>query len=457
MGKVVVVKSIFLSKLSFVVASLPNPDNNFFTSLNKSIYSFIWGSPRDRIKRKQLVQDYQQGGLKMIDIVHYCNAMKLRWLQRLHCNNKEVMWVNIFYSHFNSFCNLNDVLELSATAIFQLAGTIGNSFWKNVLETWSYVLSSYLAVDKISIRDFALQHIWFNDLFYIDGNHLTHDKLYNAGIRCINDFLNSDGSFYAFNDFCKLYDIKINFLTYFSLINCFRSKANQIFPGLNFVKQHSCVSYPSSFNVLNFFGTGCKSFYNFLAKDKEYGSVARVKWNDNLNMDIDCITWKQINLRPFIAIKDTRLQWFQYRINNRILGCNVFLHKINLSDHDLCSFCKHEPETICHLLYFCNISQAFWREFTDLLASRTKFILNLNQEVVLFGTSLNKTLNVIILLAKFYLYRCKYRSNSPRLKFFLLMLKDYYFVQKYNATVYCRIVSFDSEWKRWLPLFLTNL
>ena len=217
----------------------------------------------------------------------------------------------------------------------------------------------------------------------------------------------------------------------------------------------SAILY-TSFNVLNFFGTGCKSFYNFLAKDKEYDSVARVKWNDNLNMDIDCITWKQINL-TLIAIKDTRLQWFQYRINNRILGCNVFLHKINLSDHDLCSFCKHEPETICHLLYFCNISQAFWREFTDLLASRTMFILNLNQEVVLFGTSLNKTLNVIILLAKFYLYRCKYRSNSPRLKFFLLMLKDYYFVQKYNATVYCRIVSFDSEWKRWLPLFLTNL
>ena len=54
---------------------------------------------------------------------------------------------------------------------------------------------------------------------------------------------------------------------------------------------------------------------------------------------------------PFKTTTNTKLRWFQFRINNRILCTNKFLYRIRKSDNQLCTFCSEEEETIEHLLW----------------------------------------------------------------------------------------------------------
>jgi hypothetical protein len=45
-------------------------------------------------------------------------------------------------------------------------------------------------------------------------------------------------------------------------------------------------------------------------------------------LEIDNAEWKIIHNLPFKITKSTKLQWFQYRIINKILATNSFLFKI---------------------------------------------------------------------------------------------------------------------------------
>lgn len=50
--------------------------------------------------------------------------------------------------------------------------------------------------------------------------------------------------------------------------------------------------------------------------------------------------------KPFRITKDTKMQWFQTRINHKILATNKFLCKIKITDDSKCFFCKVSEETI---------------------------------------------------------------------------------------------------------------
>ena len=64
---------------------------------------------------------------------------------------------------------------------------------------------------------------------------------------------------------------------------------------------------------------------------------------------------------PLFLTKDSMLQWFQYRINHRILGTSRLMFKMGIVDKENCSFCNHFSETILHLFWECRYVDQFWR------------------------------------------------------------------------------------------------
>ena len=115
------------------------------------------------------------------------------------------------------------------------------------------------------------------------------------------------------------------------------------------------------------------------------------------------------NLRgPFQITKETKLQWFQFRLINRILSCNKYLFKINKRDNDLCCFCNTETESLLHLFIYCNTVNSFWLDFKDWVKEKTNYCFNMCAKTILFGSNVDAVLNYIILLTKFFIYRCKY-------------------------------------------------
>ena len=91
--------------------------------------------------------------------------------------------------------------------------------------------------------------------------------------------------------------------------------------------------------------------YNILISESKYTPSGKTKWNVTFNTsDMEWITNFKI---PFIVIQNSKLQWFQTRINHYILGTNVILNKIDPSVSDKCYFCKRESESIEHLFWEC--------------------------------------------------------------------------------------------------------
>lgn len=60
LGRVTIVKSLILSKFTFLILSLPNPPPHFIKNLNTMLYKFIWKGG-DRVARNQMIQDYSHG------------------------------------------------------------------------------------------------------------------------------------------------------------------------------------------------------------------------------------------------------------------------------------------------------------------------------------------------------------------------------------------------------------
>ena len=77
MGKITVIKTFLLPKLNHLLLSLPNPDPHVLQRINDLFYRFIWSNKPDKIKRNIMKLTHLEGGLKMVDIRVFMNAMKI--------------------------------------------------------------------------------------------------------------------------------------------------------------------------------------------------------------------------------------------------------------------------------------------------------------------------------------------------------------------------------------------
>ena len=57
LGKITVVKTILLSKLTHLFISLQSPSKMFIKVLETMFYNYIWGSKTDRVSRNELAKD----------------------------------------------------------------------------------------------------------------------------------------------------------------------------------------------------------------------------------------------------------------------------------------------------------------------------------------------------------------------------------------------------------------
>ena len=159
--------------------------------------------------------------------------------------------------------------------------------------------------------------------------------------------------------------------------------------------------------------------------------------------------------------KDSKLIWFQYRVIHNILSTNRSVSKYNDLQSDKCQFCKIESEHIYHLLFECSKIEMFWKELCNKINSRCSHAhnLQLSRTLILFGTDINhqKTddiLKLIVLMAKQYMYRCKFQDRLPQIKEFIAIIHDRYVIERaMSISKGERPATFQIKWVNYLPLF----
>ena len=94
LGRITVLKTIIIPKLTYLLISLPNPSNKLLKSINDTSFKFIWQNKLDKLKRDLITQEYQDGGIKMINITNFIAALKATWIRRVLMNHSK--WHTLF-------------------------------------------------------------------------------------------------------------------------------------------------------------------------------------------------------------------------------------------------------------------------------------------------------------------------------------------------------------------------
>ena len=103
--KTTVLKSLEDSKLLYILSPLPT-DYRALQELSKStFFNFLWSGNGNKIKikRRVMIVDYSDGGLKMIDLQSFNKALKSTWLKKYLEPENYGKWKYFFDSELRNF------------------------------------------------------------------------------------------------------------------------------------------------------------------------------------------------------------------------------------------------------------------------------------------------------------------------------------------------------------------
>ena len=80
-GKITVVKSLVLSKVSHLALVLPNLSKRQIREIEKMIFHFIWGGKPDKVSCEHTKMAEHCGGLGMVDLESFWLSLKFSWLR----------------------------------------------------------------------------------------------------------------------------------------------------------------------------------------------------------------------------------------------------------------------------------------------------------------------------------------------------------------------------------------
>ena len=103
-----------------------------------SIFDFLWDGKPDKIKRKQLIQPVELGGLQLTDIYSFINSIEYSWVKRIIDTTNKSKWAlfcqNTLAKYGGSLifeCNISESIILDIAK--------ENMFLSNILSSWSHV------------------------------------------------------------------------------------------------------------------------------------------------------------------------------------------------------------------------------------------------------------------------------------------------------------------------------
>ena len=440
LGRIAVLKSLILSKIVQLWMLLPNPPDNFIDGLQKMCYLFVWNRKKDKISRKTVVMQICKGGLGLPDIRQFINALKLSWLRRFPKTIHK--WKNIIKALFPSIEHLDTYgpnLPLNRNVI--------NGFWADTITAYT------LFTEKVPLsttEEILAEPLLFNNNLKIGSKPIIHKEWCQHGVKCISDVLHNDGTFLTFIEFNEKYALHVNFIVFYACINAVKKYLRKFDTVLS---NNTALTMRKSLNLLYSVQKGTKLYYNILM-DSSTTPNCCAKWDAKLSKNID---WLQ-TFQLIQKIKEVKLKWFQIRLVHRILGTNAALKKMRISDSELCTFCNTDVESLQHLFWDCVFVRSFWLDLENIINDRCHIIhdIHFNEDLVLFGNDTrfksDDVFDLILLLAKFYIYQCKMEKSTPQTRIFLKKLMYRFEIEKFVALINLDTNELLLRWMPYMPL-----
>ena len=361
MGKIYLIKSEFLSKIIYSATILPIPDG-YIKKLNKILFKFLWPGS-EKIKRVILQNDFEHGGLKMINITTQFYALKAAWIPRLlKDQNLQSSWTIIPKMYFQEFGDHLAILKMNCYDIKSFPQlTKLPKFYQEVIIGFN----KSKIVPKIENRNDCLNSIiWGNRNFnynqngvkkvLISKNWHSNGFIFVKNFRFINNKVDqrfildriTDKSNILAEMTCFIKSVK----PYLPLIGNYNPYTNHYW---------SDISITNDFAALNNFESKkSKFFYGSIQSQNVTYPYTENHWR-NIYPTLLNSSFPMIYLTRVQHIKDYKLAQFNYKFYHRILPTEKNLKRWKIQESDKCIHCNIESDEI-HMLFTCEKISTLW-------------------------------------------------------------------------------------------------
>ena len=275
LGRIAVLKSLILSKLTYLWLMLPNPPDIFVKKLQDLCYWFVWNKKQDRISRKTVIKEIQDGGLNLPDINALITALKLTWIKRLRHTTH--IWRDMLVF---SYPIIENIEKYSPNYLCNV--TQDNSFWKHVFMSYKQF---YYKVKPENARELLAEPILYNEHIKI-GNKLIKKQNWNTkNVFTLSDFFKANGDSLSHAEFRTKYNIEIDFLSYGGCILSIKGYIReQEFE--DEIKDNIKADFHTAIKKIYSVDKGSKTYYRIIVNDNWEPNCC-AKWTEKLNTQIN--------------------------------------------------------------------------------------------------------------------------------------------------------------------------
>ena len=445
-GKILVLRALALPKLYYIFSKMSIKEE-IVKTIESTIKDFIWNGRKPKIKKDTLIGDYSEGGLKLPDFSVTLKANRIKWILRLIQSFKEKKTYASLCSVFVEECGGIENIGTNFNAQ-RIPKNIPDFFRQNLL-TWA----EYTSSSKVdTIQTVLNQPIWNNKYILINDKSIFYRNFSTKNINKIGDMCNRNGEFEWMYVKDKGLQDK-DFLRWAGIIHAIPKDWKKI------IKQHqSEVEKNLNNNAENSFLLGHKmvkiekvttrQIYEDMIKTKFKPPTSQTNIEKRIvNEDGIILDWTKIYTRIYTTTIDSYLRMFQYKILNNFLYLNYDLNRFKIIDHSSCSLCHTSPETIDHLFVECIEARNYYFEIRNWLGNYGISLPNSNKKNIILGVD-KITINFVILLFKYLLYKQREKEKPPSLQQFKNVLRQYEFIERKVAINKNKTLIHNKKWEK---------
>ena len=295
-GKVTIIKSLALSKLSHIALVIPNPTKQMFKRIETAFFKFLWGGKSEKVSRQDSKLPVKMGGLGMPDVEKFWCAFKFSWLRRLlltHSYWPEIVCHQISKIH-QSRVSPSEILQFGPSYLCKIGKKVKNKFWSEVLASTVHISEgqTFYSPEKILFGSF-----WYNPNIKRNNKIIRFEdfpKLANK-INVLADFYYpSTNKFMSLEDFQTRYNIDFDVLKFIDIryfINLALQKLK--FPSHKLI----CANYPLKPTLIDIAlstNKGCSAYSKLLSLKQSFKSKISLrdeKWHAELQCRFSVDFW----------------------------------------------------------------------------------------------------------------------------------------------------------------------
>ena len=346
-GRVNIVKTLAISKLTFICSVLDTP-KGFTDEVNNIIFDYIWKYKNPKLKKTTIVKN-KEGGLNMLDFTLFDKALKIVWVKRL-CANDKRPWKLIPLSLLS---NVGGNLLFRCNYDIQYLPLNENlpKFYRDIISHWQKINST----NPITKGDVLNQIIWNNQFIRVNKSSVFFPGWKKVGIENLSCLFDNESNTLTFSSFMQKYNVKSNFLQYYSILSAIPQEWKSM------IKQECLL--PSTEHVpLAIEKLTCKTIYNNLLNHQHFPPPTAER--RLIERGFIFQERQKIYSLPFRVTNEVKLSVFQFKIVHNILYTNKILYKMKKKQQPDCPYCHGIDQTPLHLFVECPIAKSFWNKFT---------------------------------------------------------------------------------------------